>query len=158
MSLSQDQEIVTEQALELASKEGHWVILQNIHLVAKWLPMLEKKLEEYGEGSHPSLRIYVSVEIYVTAWYSDLLARIKDLENWNGITGRCIKEKNKKDILAPPREGAYLNGLFMEGARWDSGTGSKLKESIYASDVCQGNPIGQNGNKEHLYLSSLQDT
>ena len=82
MSLSQDQEIVTEQALELASKEGHWVILQNIHLVAKWLPMLEKKLEEYGEGSHPSLRIYVSVEIYVTAWYSDLLARIKDLENW----------------------------------------------------------------------------
>ena len=62
VSLGQGQEIVAEQALELASKEGHWVILQNIHLVAKWLPILEKKLEEYGEGSHPSLRIYVSAE------------------------------------------------------------------------------------------------
>ena len=62
MSLGQGQEIVAEQALELASKEGHWVILQNIHLVAKWLPILEKKLEEYGVGSHPSLRIYVSAE------------------------------------------------------------------------------------------------
>ena len=62
MSLGQGQEVVAEQALELASKEGHWVILQNIHLVAKWLPILEKKLEEYGEGSHPSLRIYVSAE------------------------------------------------------------------------------------------------
>ena len=69
-----------------------------------------------------------------------------------------VLKKNKEDISAPPREGAYLNGLFMEGARWDSGTGSKLKESIYASDECQGNSIGQNGNKEHLYLSSLQDT
>lgn len=33
---------------------------------------------------------------------------------------------------APPREGANVHGLFMEGARWDSNTGSiaesKLKE------------------------------
>ena len=62
VSLGQGQEIVAEQAMELAAKEGHWVILQNIHLVAKWLPTLEKKIEEYGEGSHEALRIYVSAE------------------------------------------------------------------------------------------------
>ena len=33
---------------------------QNIHLVAKWLPKLEKKLEQYGEGSHESYRVYIS--------------------------------------------------------------------------------------------------
>lgn len=71
--------MVAENALELASKEGHWVILQvdfkhslkimvdpfffqNIHLVAKWLPKLEKTLEQYSQGSHESYRVYMSAE------------------------------------------------------------------------------------------------
>ncbi len=37
-------------------------ILQNIHLVAKWLSKLEKKLEQYSEGSHESYRVYMSAE------------------------------------------------------------------------------------------------
>ena len=62
VSLGQGQEIVAEQAMELAAKEGHWVILQNIHLVAKWLPALEKALEKYSEGSDPRFRMFVSAE------------------------------------------------------------------------------------------------
>ncbi len=46
VSLGQGQEIVAENALDVAGEKGHWVILQNIHLVAKWLPTLEKKLEQ----------------------------------------------------------------------------------------------------------------
>ena len=42
--------------------DGHWVILQNIHLVKTWLPSLEKKIEEYSEGAHPSYRIFLSAE------------------------------------------------------------------------------------------------
>jgi dynein heavy chain len=41
---------------------GHWVILQNIHLVKNWLPSLEKKIEEYSEGSHPAYRLFLSAE------------------------------------------------------------------------------------------------
>ena len=62
MSYFQGQEVVTENALNVASKEGHWVILQNIHLVAKWLSKLEKTLEQYSEGSHESYRVYMSAE------------------------------------------------------------------------------------------------
>merc|ERR1719334_2177226 len=62
ISLGQGQEIVAEQAMELAAKEGHWVVLQNIHLVAKWLPKLEKKIEEYTENSHENYRLFVSAE------------------------------------------------------------------------------------------------
>ncbi|XP_026133128.1 dynein axonemal heavy chain 9 [Carassius auratus] len=62
VSLGQGQEVVAEQALDLAAKEGHWVILQNIHLVAKWLGMLEKKLEQHAEGSHQSFRVFISAE------------------------------------------------------------------------------------------------
>ncbi|XP_071797739.1 dynein beta chain, ciliary isoform X1 [Asterias amurensis] len=62
VSLGQGQEIVAEQSMDLAAKEGHWVILQNIHLVAKWLSTLEKKLEATGEGSHPDYRVFMSAE------------------------------------------------------------------------------------------------
>ncbi|XP_058532038.1 dynein axonemal heavy chain 9 isoform X2 [Ochotona princeps] len=62
VSLGQGQEVVAEAALDLAAKKGHWVILQNIHLVAKWLSTLEKKLEELGEASHPEFRVFMSAE------------------------------------------------------------------------------------------------
>ncbi|NXY36993.1 DYH9 protein, partial [Pomatorhinus ruficollis] len=35
---------------------------QNIHLVAKWLSCLEKKLEQLSEGSHRDFRVFVSAE------------------------------------------------------------------------------------------------
>ncbi|NWI85262.1 DYH9 protein, partial [Pitta sordida] len=62
VSLGQGQEVVAEQALEVAAKEGHWVILQNIHLVAKWLSALEKKLEQLSQGSHQDFRVFISAE------------------------------------------------------------------------------------------------
>lgn len=62
MSLGQGQEIVAEQAMDEAAKKGHWVVLQNIHLVKKWLPLLEKKLEIAAEGSHPDYRVFMSAE------------------------------------------------------------------------------------------------
>ncbi|XP_078081541.1 dynein axonemal heavy chain 9 [Mustelus asterias] len=62
VSLGQGQEVVAEQALDLAAKEGHWVILQNIHLVAKWLSNLEKKMEQHSDGSHENFRVFISAE------------------------------------------------------------------------------------------------
>ena len=35
---------------------------QNVHLVAKWLGVLEKKLEKYSIGSHEAYRVYISAE------------------------------------------------------------------------------------------------
>lgn len=62
MSLGQGQETVAEQAIDVAAKNGHWVVLQNIHLVKKWLPLLEKKLETASESSHPDYRMFMSAE------------------------------------------------------------------------------------------------
>lgn len=60
-------ETVAEAAMDQAAKKGHWVVLQNIHLVKKWLPELEKKMEFYADGSHPEYRIFVSAEPAATA-------------------------------------------------------------------------------------------
>merc|ERR1711879_165071 len=106
----------------------------------------------------------------LSAWFADLISRIKDLETWSNdfslpntvwlgglfnpqsfltaimqqtarknewpldrMTISCdVTKKNKEDFFSPPREGAYLYGLFMEGARWDTQTGllseARLKE------------------------------
>ena len=34
-----------------------------------------------------------------------------------------VTKKSKDDFNSAPREGAYIHGLFMEGARWDSQSG-----------------------------------
>ncbi|NXP09467.1 DYH17 protein, partial [Thinocorus orbignyianus] len=62
VSLGQGQEVVAEQALETAATKGHWVILQNIHLVARWLGTLEKMVEQYSMGSHDDYRVFMSAE------------------------------------------------------------------------------------------------
>lgn len=62
VSLGQGQEPVAEEALELSAREGHWVILQNIHLVKKWLPDLEKKMEQCAESPHDDYRLFISAE------------------------------------------------------------------------------------------------
>uniref|UniRef100_A0A4X2M0M8 AAA+ ATPase domain-containing protein n=1 Tax=Vombatus ursinus TaxID=29139 RepID=A0A4X2M0M8_VOMUR len=67
ISLGQGQETIAKAALEKASKEGHWVILQNVHLVAKWLGTLEKLLEQLGQESHRDYRVFMSAEPAPTA-------------------------------------------------------------------------------------------
>ncbi|XP_040312713.1 dynein axonemal heavy chain 17 [Herpailurus yagouaroundi] len=62
VSLGQGQEVVAENALDVAAEMGHWVILQNIHLVARWLSTLDKKVERYSTGSHEDYRVFISAE------------------------------------------------------------------------------------------------
>ena len=56
------QDVVAEKALDDGSRDGHWVVLQNIHLVARWLPQLEKKLEQTAELAHEDFRVFLSAE------------------------------------------------------------------------------------------------
>jgi len=60
VSLGQGQEPVAEKALDLMYANGGWAMLENIELVAGWLPKLEKKLESLEEGADPLFRTYLS--------------------------------------------------------------------------------------------------
>ncbi|XP_077976399.1 dynein beta chain, ciliary-like isoform X2 [Styela clava] len=62
ISLGQGQEVVAEQALEVAAEKGHWVVLQNVHLVAKWLPRLEDIVEQNATNAHKDYRLFISAE------------------------------------------------------------------------------------------------
>ncbi|KAM9230987.1 LOW QUALITY PROTEIN: dynein axonemal heavy chain 11 [Leptosomus discolor] len=62
ISLGQGQEVVAKEALEKTARHGHWVLFQNIHLVAKWLGTLKKMLEQHSEDSHPDFCVFISAE------------------------------------------------------------------------------------------------
>merc|ERR1740138_1156958 len=63
VAMGQGQDVVAMAKLDLAHKEGHWVMLQNIHLMPKWCVELEKRLDSFAaEGSHLIFRIFLSAD------------------------------------------------------------------------------------------------
>lgn len=41
--------------------KGHWVVLNNVHLMPRWLPTLDKRLDYFKEiGSNPGFRLMLS--------------------------------------------------------------------------------------------------
>lgn len=65
IALGQGQDIIASQRLDLAAKEGHWVVLENIHLMPVWLKTLEKKLDQFDNPStrvHPDFRVFLSAQ------------------------------------------------------------------------------------------------
>ncbi|CAG9311235.1 unnamed protein product [Blepharisma stoltei] len=63
VAMGEGTELLAMKCLEMGHKEGHWVILQNIHLMPKWLMLLEKKLDAFqSEGSNISFRLFLSAE------------------------------------------------------------------------------------------------
>ena len=62
ISMGQGQEKLIEKLIHIASKYGHWVILQNIHLNPKWLPTLDKLITSYSMNAAENFRIFMSLE------------------------------------------------------------------------------------------------
>jgi dynein heavy chain len=63
VAMGQGQDVVAMAKLEIGHREGHWVMLQNIHLMPKWCVELEKKLDAFAvENSHPSMRVILSAD------------------------------------------------------------------------------------------------
>ena len=61
VALGQGQGPIAEQLLEVGYKRGHWVLLQNCHLLASWLKTLEKILNEMKEP-HKDFRLWLTTE------------------------------------------------------------------------------------------------
>lgn len=63
VALGQGQDVVAMSRLEIAHKEGGWVVLENIHLMPSWNLELDRRLEDYAaQGSHPDFRLFISAE------------------------------------------------------------------------------------------------
>ena len=65
LALGQGQDEISERRIKDGYKEGHWVMLQNIHLMPKWLIELEKILDSFSSesgGGSTKFRLFLSAE------------------------------------------------------------------------------------------------
>ena len=61
ISLGQGQDVIASEVIDVGSRQGHWVFLNNVHLMPRWLLVLEKKLDEYtSNGAHEDFRVILS--------------------------------------------------------------------------------------------------
>ncbi|KAG5504517.1 hypothetical protein JKF63_04969 [Porcisia hertigi] len=49
LSLGQGQDVPAEALIEAGTKNGHWVLLQNCHLYADFMPRLSRMIEDYSD-------------------------------------------------------------------------------------------------------------
>ncbi|XP_076854099.1 dynein axonemal heavy chain 10 [Brachyhypopomus gauderio] len=61
LAMGQGQEKVALQLLETAVSRGHWLMLQNCHLLVRWLKELEKSLERMSKP-HPDFRLWLTTD------------------------------------------------------------------------------------------------
>jgi len=61
VSLGQGQGPLAMQLLETGAARGHWVLLQNCHLLISWLRKLEKTLETM-QKVHPNFRLWMTTD------------------------------------------------------------------------------------------------
>jgi dynein heavy chain len=63
VAMGQGQDVVAMAKLNMGHREGHWVMLQNVHLMPRWCVELEKKLDIFAvENSHMAFRVILSAD------------------------------------------------------------------------------------------------
>jgi dynein axonemal heavy chain len=61
LALGQGQASIAEKMLEIGYHRGHWVVLQNCHLLASWLKTLEKLLDTMTKP-HADFRLFLTTD------------------------------------------------------------------------------------------------
>ena len=62
ISMGEGQEEPAKNKMNELAVKGGWVMLQNVHLMQDWLPILERQMELLSETAHADFRIFLSAE------------------------------------------------------------------------------------------------
>ena len=95
--MGQGQEDRANKQLEECAKDGKWIMLQNVHLMAKWIKRFENDLERVSQNAHEDFRCFISSEPPPLPWM-DIIPE--------PILQACIKVSNEapQDLKAPRKK------------------------------------------------------
>jgi dynein heavy chain, axonemal len=71
LSLGQGQDVPACALMEAGTKEGHWVLLQNCHLYADFMPRLSRMIEDYSDATAKT-RLHRDYRLWLTSLPSDV--------------------------------------------------------------------------------------
>merc|ERR1711981_431980 len=115
VSLGQGQDVVAQERLEAAHRSGHWVILNNVHLMPRWMKKVEKMLDDFAldEKTNSNFRVFLTSE------------PSKGIPI--GVLNRCIKLTNEPPTgLKANLKRAFSSFTEETFNDWDSKTKSIL--------------------------------
>ena len=103
--MGQGQEDRANKQLEECARDGKWIMLQNVHLMAKWIKRFENDLERVSQDAHKDFRCFISSEPPPLPWM-DIIPE--------PILQACIKVSNEapQDLKANMRRA--LNNFNQE--------------------------------------------
>ncbi|EFN60095.1 hypothetical protein CHLNCDRAFT_133411 [Chlorella variabilis] len=103
ISLGQGQEGPAERALDKCMREGGWVFLENTHLMASWIPTLERKLEAAADTAHSDFRCFFSAEPIAGAPHAAILPESLLQARAGGGTAIRVSNEPPSDIRSNMR-------------------------------------------------------
>jgi dynein heavy chain len=64
VSMGQGQDVIAERYMNIAAQDGHWVILNNVHLMPRWMKKVEKMLDDFAldEKTNSNFRVFLTSE------------------------------------------------------------------------------------------------
>ncbi|KAJ8927093.1 hypothetical protein NQ314_020365, partial [Rhamnusium bicolor] len=103
LTLGNDKIITANHLIKNARKQGFWLLLQNCHLVANWLQMLEQEIAEMDfENTHENFRLWLTSMPSETIPIELLQTSIKVIDEPNeGIKENLMKLYKKEPIENP---------------------------------------------------------
>ena len=116
ISLGQGQGPKAERMIKEFSLKGGWVLLQNCHLAASWMPELEKICEELNDNMHRDFRLWLTSMPTPQFPISVLQNGIKmTMEPPTGLRSNLLRTYNAiddKDLLDCSKSEEYRKLLF----------------------------------------------
>ncbi|KAG5475488.1 hypothetical protein LSCM1_03608 [Leishmania martiniquensis] len=119
LSLGQGQDVPARALIEAGTKSGHWVLLQNCHLYADFMPQLSRMIEDYSDVAAKA-RLHRDYRLWLTSLPSEVfpIAILQDGVKLVQEPPKGLKSNLMQSYLSDPVADAQFFEAALTPAVW----------------------------------------